>query len=219
MRILSIALIACMAIFTMAFAEEEAKTEETTATVKIIAAPSMKHVDAFTAATTFTKAADFAPEEGWGEKDQAAAFEAMAINGFEKLAAWMNDERKPVGPFFAVWYDDPSTTKPADFTSKQGFPISGEYDPTVAIVIEEMPETDVASVVYMGHYKDAMNAWNALMKFIADEGYTFAGAPMEIYLKSMDETDNPEEWVTEIQWPVVKAEAEETAPEVEKVKE
>jgi effector-binding domain-containing protein len=128
----------------------------------------------------------------------------MLTHGFEKLAEWMNSNRQPAGPMFCIYYEDPRETKPADLTSKQGFPITGEHDPDVGIVIEEMPAHKVVSVKFSGHYENSDNAWNALMEYIEKNDYAWAGAPMEIYHVSMSDTENPAEWVTEIQWPVMK---------------
>ena len=214
MRSLALATALCLALFVTAFAQEAVETKVAPAggTVKITAAPAVKHVGAVTAATAFTKAADYAPEGGYADTDISKACVAMVTNGMTRLGDWMKKTNAtPAGPFFSIWYEDPSKVKPGDLTSKQGFPISGKYDPIPGVVIEDMPEADVATITYMGAYDNSMNAWNDLMKFIEKEGYVYAGAPMEIYLVGPDKTQNPDEYLTEVQWPVKKAE---TAPDV-----
>lgn len=204
MRLFSIALIACFALFTMTFAEEGESMEPAKAVVKITVEPAIKHMDAYTAATAFVKAADYAPEGGWGEKDMDKAYETIIMKGFERIAGWLNEDRKPAGPFFCFYFDDPEKTPAGELTCKVGVPITGEHEPTADIVIEEIPAGDVASITYMGDYKNSMNAWDDLMKYAQAEGYTWAGAPMEVYIVTEDQTENPEEWVTEVRWPVVK---------------
>lgn len=203
MRLFSFALIACLVLFTMTFAAE-GESMEPQGTVTITVEPLVKHVDAYTAATAFVKASDYAPEGGWGEKDYGKVYETIFSKGFDRITGWLNADRQPAGPFFGIYFDDPEKTPAGELSCKVGVPITGEQEPTADIVIEEIPAGDVASITYKGDYKNSSNAWDALVKFVEAEGYAWAGAPMEIYIVSEGQTDNPEEWVTEVRWPVMK---------------
>jgi effector-binding domain-containing protein len=212
MRSLTLAAAICLALFVTAFAEKTPELKEgmpgMAGTVKITVAPAIKHVEAFTAVTAYVKAADLAPEGGWGEKDHTKAYQAMSTKGFELCSKWMEaNNAMPTGPAFSIYFESPEETKAGDLTSKSGFPIRGKHEPAAGVAIEEMPAQDVASVTYMGDYAASDNAWKDLMKFVEAEGYVYAGAPMEIYHVWPGMTQKPEEWVTEVQWPVKKAEA------------
>ncbi len=60
-----------------------------------------------------------------------------------------------------------------------------------------------ACTVYKGSYDALGTAWEALMKWITENGYTFSGPGCEIYLNDPDKVP-PEEYLTELQQPVVK---------------
>lgn len=63
----------------------------------------------------------------------------------------------------------------------------------------------VAAVVRQGPYDDFTPAYNALMRWIEENGYVIAGPNREIYLQGPEAGVDPADYITEIQFPVRKA--------------
>lgn len=61
-----------------------------------------------------------------------------------------------------------------------------------------------ACVLHRGHYAKLPMAYGALMKWIEENGYEQLEAPRESYIDGAWNKDTPEEWLTEIQFPVKK---------------
>jgi len=72
--------------------------------------------------------------------------------------------------------------------------------------IKHVGSAVVASTVYTGPYDGLAPVYGLLMDWIADQGYQIVGPPREIYFSDPVEVP-PEEYVTEIQMPVEKAQA------------
>lgn len=211
----TIALSLCLCSFS--FAAEEEAMPGMTGTAKIAKAPELTTRPAMIAATAFVRAADFAPEGGWGEKDFDGAISAMAMNGAMRIMAYMQEKSiTPAGPMFSVWFEDPTTTAAGALTSKWGMPIPADAEPTAMVTVEQMPEMQVVSCTYEGHPNVAMNAWNDVMKYVETNNLTWAGAPMEVYHKNGMESTKNEDWLVEIVWPVMKKPADAPAAEGEK---
>jgi AraC family transcriptional regulator len=62
----------------------------------------------------------------------------------------------------------------------------------------------VASAMHRGPYEDIEPTYRALEAWIAGHGYAMSGPPEEIYFSDPNEVP-PEEYVTEIQFPVAEA--------------
>lgn len=208
MKYLSLAIVTLSLCFaSFAFAEEESAMEGMTGTAKITKAPAVETKAAMTCACAYVKAADYAPEGGWGEKDYDGAYSAMGMNGGMKVGEFLKEKSlETAGPMFAVWYDDPEMTKPQDLSSKWCAPLKADTDPAAGINIEAFPEIQAVTCTYMGHYNTAMNAWQEIMKYAEENNLEWVGMPMEIFHKSFHDTQNPDELVTEIVWACKKKE-------------
>ena len=154
------------------------------------------------------KAADFEPDTGYaaGMAGSGMAYQSMMTDGFGKLFQWMQAGNHPTGPAMAAFYEDPEKTAAKDLTCKVMFPVGADAKATGDLMIEDLPEMQAAVVQYKGPYEGATDVWNAVGKWITDNGYESAGAPMEVYLKSQGDNVPPSEYLTEIRWPVKKAE-------------
>ncbi|HKW22678.1 MAG TPA: MerR family transcriptional regulator [Ktedonobacterales bacterium] len=79
-------------------------------------------------------------------------------------------------------------------------PVLGEFD------CQRLPGGDlVACIVYRGDYVGIGKAFQALDRWIATSGYRQSGPCREIYHRSPAHTDDPAEYLTEIQSPIVAA--------------
>lgn len=61
-----------------------------------------------------------------------------------------------------------------------------------------------AHAVYTGAYSSIGDAYAAVMKWIETNGYEISGAPFDVYIKGPREVSSPDEFVTEVYFPVKK---------------
>ena len=69
---------------------------------------------------------------------------------------------------------------------------------------EEMDSRLCAVTVHHGPYSSLSEAYGALVRWIAEHGYETDDAPFELYIKTQFDSLPPEEWETEIYFPVRK---------------
>ena len=83
--------------------------------------------------------------------------------------------------------------------------VKGAYPDTAHVRFRMLPEVTVACATCKGSYAqmDGINA--AIAAWVADNGFTFDGPMFNIYHVSPHETSNPDEYVTEVCYPVRKA--------------
>ena len=77
------------------------------------------------------------------------------------------------------------------------------------IRVYELPGCTAASFIHNGSYQRLPEAYDALLRWVAGNGYQVAGPIRELYLhSSMPVRQDDESYVTEIQVPVSKSSAE-----------
>lgn len=72
------------------------------------------------------------------------------------------------------------------------------------LVFKKMPAVRVATVLHKGPYEQLGAAYAYIMKWIEENGYEVAGHPRESYIEGMWSGKEPGDWLTEIQFPVIK---------------
>ncbi len=82
--------------------------------------------------------------------------------------------------------------------------VKGSYPDTEHVKFLTLPEVTVASSTYKGSYTQITDVYAAVIAWMEDNGYEPAGPMFNIYHVSPHETQNPEEFVTEICYPVKK---------------
>ncbi len=82
--------------------------------------------------------------------------------------------------------------------------VVGEYPDTAHVKFKTVPAMEVASATFQGSYEKIGEVNEAIVSWIQDNGYAFAGCFLNIYHISPHETRNPEEFVTEVCYPVRK---------------
>lgn len=103
----------------------------------------------------------------------------------------------------AVFHD--AEFKEADVEVEVQQTLRGTYTDTEHVSFRTLPEVTVASTVVHGPYTLMDEANAAVAAWISDNGYVFDGPMFTIYHVSPHETQNPEEYVTEVCYPVRKA--------------
>ena len=77
----------------------------------------------------------------------------------------------------------------------------GPSDPD-AVRIDTLPGGFAAATLHRGPYDRLGEAYAALEKWIEAEGLTANGPPWEVYITDPTEVENPEDWETQVYWPV-----------------
>jgi AraC family transcriptional regulator len=70
------------------------------------------------------------------------------------------------------------------------------------VLAETLPDGPAAVTIHSGPYDQLQAAYAALEEWIAANGFQTAGAPWEAYLNDPGDFPNPEDWKTEVCWPV-----------------
>ena len=81
--------------------------------------------------------------------------------------------------------------------------VRGSYPDTEHVRFKTMPPVTFASAIHRGSYDTLNEVYPAVGAWVLDNGYTLAEGPVfNIYHVSPHETDNPEEFVTEVCYPI-----------------
>jgi len=72
------------------------------------------------------------------------------------------------------------------------------------IVFKKMDSTHALSVMHKGDYPDLGKAYAFAFKWIEENGYAVAGPPRESYIDGIWNKENKEDWLTELQVPIIK---------------
>ena len=67
---------------------------------------------------------------------------------------------------------------------------------------EVMKPCECAMTVHHGGYSTLSEAYGAVVTWISENGYEIAGAPFDLYIKTQFDSLPPEEWETEVYFPI-----------------
>ncbi|WP_102399005.1 MULTISPECIES: MerR family transcriptional regulator [Haloimpatiens] len=102
----------------------------------------------------------------------------------------------------AIFHDGEYKEKDVDVEVQKS--VKGKYKNTKNVVFKTMPPVQIASATYKGSYDKIGEVNQVVANWVSDNGYEFNGLAFNIYHVSPHETQNPEEWVTEVCYPVRK---------------
>lgn len=102
----------------------------------------------------------------------------------------------------AIFYDGEYKERDVDVEVQKT--VTGVYQDMGRVKFKTMPSVQIASATYRGSYDQINQVNEAVAKWVEDNGYEYDGLSFNIYHVSPYETDNPEEYVTEICYPVKK---------------
>lgn len=80
--------------------------------------------------------------------------------------------------------------------------VVGTYPDTEHVKFKTVPAVQVASATFRGSYDQISAVNEAVASWVEDNGWTFDGVFFNIYHVSPHETRNPDEFVTEVCYPV-----------------
>lgn len=136
-------------------------------------------------------------------REVVPGYEDMGAHYGEIFAHLGKNRVAPVGPAFAMYYDEGYKEKDIDLES--AVPIAGPLASTDRVKVRELPGVDhVASLTLEGSYEGLSEAYGRLIGWITANGYRIVGPNREIYIKGHGPDYEPAEFLTELQFPVQK---------------
>ena len=131
---------------------------------------------------------------------------AQMPQAFGALYGWLGEHHlTPSGPPLGVYFTDPKTTPAEQNAWEVWAPITAGVavlPDSAGIGIKGIPETTMATTTFVGAYERMEPVYAEFGRWIADQGYQIAGPSQEVYL-SDPETTTPDQYVTEIRFPVL----------------
>ncbi|WP_300416824.1 MerR family transcriptional regulator [uncultured Oscillibacter sp.] len=100
----------------------------------------------------------------------------------------------------AVYHDGEHKEQDVDVEIQRS--VAGSYPDTEHVKFKTVPAVQVASATFRGSYDQFYAVNEAVAAWVADNGWTLAGAAFFIYHVSPHDTRNPDEFVTEVCYPV-----------------
>ncbi len=107
------------------------------------------------------------------------------------------------GPCFTLYYD--TEYKERDVDAEAAIPIKKEVPVGGDVKIRELPGVSVASTVVKGPYTNLHAGHTATIKWIEENGYKIVGPDREIYIHGYGDTKDEDDFITEVQYPIEKA--------------
>lgn len=107
---------------------------------------------------------------------------------------------QPAGAPFARYH----TWEENNVDVEAGIPVTQPIAGSGEIVASELPGGQMAVVDHFGPYEGLHAGYEALHRWMAENGYKAAGAPFEIYWTDPGEEPDQSKWRTEILYPVTK---------------
>jgi len=124
---------------------------------------------------------------------------------FNEIAAYLHEHGlEPVGPPVTV---SPYADEEGMVAIENGWAVPASVPGSGRIEAATLSACTVLSYRHRGHYQELDRSYRALQTLVEREGLTIAGVPREIYWTDPEELSDPADWVTEIQFPIVRDEA------------
>jgi len=102
----------------------------------------------------------------------------------------------------AIYHDE--GWKESDIDVEIQVAVQGKYENTENVTFKTVAPVEVASAIYKGDYDQSYKANGAVAKWVAENGYDYAGPMINIFHVSPHDDPNPENWVTEVCCPIKK---------------
>jgi len=112
-----------------------------------------------------------------------------------------SSQLQPAGPLLAYYEQVPGTDD--QVVIHAAIPVTGEPRAQDGLSVLELAGSDqAATIVHRGSMDNVLGTLDTLARWIEANGYRDNGYPRELYLEC---PDDPDQWVTELQQPVVPA--------------
>lgn len=107
------------------------------------------------------------------------------------------DRVTPTGLNGARYFDEEFNSESSDIEVFVGIKEKDKAD-------KVLDSCECAMTVHHGGYSTLSEAYGAVVSWIAENGYEITGAPFDLYIKTQFDSLSPEEWETEVYFPVRK---------------
>jgi effector-binding domain-containing protein len=104
-----------------------------------------------------------------------------------------------IGPAFSLHF----RIEPEIFDFELGIPVSGPVREEGRVRASELPAAKVARTIYHGPYEGLAEAWGQLDAWIVANGHKGAPNLWERYVVGPESQDDPANWQTELNHPLV----------------
>jgi effector-binding domain-containing protein len=124
---------------------------------------------------------------------------------YGKLFTWAKESKAGIRfGTFAIYASDPAVTPENELVTKVAIPIGKAVEAKGDIKVASLPEMEVAVKVHNAPADHYHASYAELQKWISDNGYEIAGAPIEVYTGKPKVKDGKTIIYSEIQFPVRK---------------
>lgn len=106
------------------------------------------------------------------------------------------------GKGLAIFHDD--GFKESDVDIEIQMTVNGSYHNTENVVFKTVPAVEIASATYKGNYEQLTVVNQMVAAWVQDNGYEFNDMMFCIYHVSPAQTQDPDEYVTEVCYAVKK---------------
>ena len=147
---------------------------------------------------------EVAPYQVAGLREVVANYDSVGPLYQELFGTLTQQGVAPAGPAMGIFYDEEYMERDVDVEIATPV-VEGTLPADSRVKLHTLPAVQVAAVVHQGPYEPAgfEAAYQALMDWIAGNGYHIIGPNREIYLRGPETGVPPEEFLTEMQFPVV----------------
>lgn len=143
------------------------------------------------------------------------AYMDVHLSGYEDLFYKMPDmgaemekagcECKEPGYCYTIYHAD--RYQEADVDAEICEEVTQLKDDTQSLKFKVVPPVEQAAcVLHKGPYENLPQAYAAIVRYLDESGYEIAGLPREVYIDGIWNMECEDDWLTEIQFPLKKAE-------------
>jgi effector-binding domain-containing protein len=130
-------------------------------------------------------------------------YEDMGGHFCDIVAHLEQNQVVPAGPPFAMYHDEGYKEK--DIDTESAVPIAGPAPSGDRVKVRDLPGVEqMACVTVEGSYEGLSDAYARLLGWIEANGYHIVDCNREIYIKGPGAEHEPEQYLTELQFPVSK---------------
>ncbi len=122
-----------------------------------------------------------------------------------KLMGWVETEEiKTIGEPFIIYYSPRHSVGQGDAVFDVGIAVEGDAPAKDIIKTADLFEHGVLSGLHKGSIDNILDSYDTMVKVAKENNYDIIGSPTEVLLKNIHNTDNEEEYITEIRLPIIK---------------
>ncbi len=143
------------------------------------------------------KTTQFQPKNIFSLRQKAGVRELGRIFG-ELCGKLEKSHIKPSGPFLTVYHDEDFNHACTDLE------VGAVVPATTGDNVRRLDPGFCCFATHIGPYDDFTPCYAALGEWIEREGYAVSGPPFELYVKGCEDNVRPDEYVTEIYFPIKK---------------